>query len=222
MGTDLTDQSKQNEVPPATAPAKRRGLTCRLGNLARWLCTALVLAVLLLISPLGAGYGNSLIHVDPLVKADYIVMLGGGLERDVEAARLYQEGWAPKIIISIGGRDVDNSEEVLKSFGVPPGDIIVDEQPRRTADHPRTVAALPGVNPASQRFLIVTSPYHTSRSQAVFLKAGYKNIVMRSPRWRAGGDVCRPGNDVWGRLKELPEKTYEMLAWGLYKLHGWV
>src|SRR4051812_8257198 len=51
-------------------------------------------------APLLGGLADAWIANDNLVKADAIVILGGGLEtRPAEAARLYQKGLAPRILV---------------------------------------------------------------------------------------------------------------------------
>src|ERR1039458_2085853 len=60
-------------------------------------------------SPLLTGLANAWIVNEPLERADAIVVLGGGLEiRPFEAARLYHEGLAPKVLLM----DVDRKSVV--------------------------------------------------------------------------------------------------------------
>jgi uncharacterized SAM-binding protein YcdF (DUF218 family) len=192
----------------------------------RWAGRAIVVifivSCLLIFTPLGDWPTGCLVKTDPLAKADYIVVLGGGGERAVEAAQLVREGWANKVITSTSRADTDDLPRLCTVFGVDPKAISVDLEANRTAMHPHTIAALPGVDPKTQRFIIVTSPFHTSRVKAVFARAGYTNVIVRSPRWRTGGDMA-PLEQTWtGRACELTDKYYEVLAWGLYRLRGWV
>src|SRR5689334_25139598 len=79
-------------------------------NWPRWfrLLLALFAAGLLLVilayafrAPLFTGFANLWIVDDPPAKADAVVVLGGGLEyRPAAAAKLYREGYAPKILIT--------------------------------------------------------------------------------------------------------------------------
>lgn len=65
--------------------------------LAAALALGLVLWVLRI--PILRAVGSHLITEDPLVHADAIYALGGAsLERGGEAARLYRQGWAPRVI----------------------------------------------------------------------------------------------------------------------------
>jgi uncharacterized SAM-binding protein YcdF (DUF218 family) len=191
----------------------------------RWLQGAvylLVLAVLTLVfTPAGDWLGNALTHVDPLAQADYIVVLGGNDERAVEAAHLFREGWAPTVIVTSADEAADQLSKVAQAYGVPEAAILVDRRPVRTADHPATIAQLPGIDPAHAHFIILTSSYHTSRSRAVFLKAGYRNVILRCPDWRAGGRLDTGKRDWAGRAADVASKLYETLAWALYKVRGW-
>ena len=56
-------------------------------------------------------------EVDPLERSDVIFVLDGShMERPAEAAHLYLEGWAPRIILS--RRLPDNAENVLQRQGL--------------------------------------------------------------------------------------------------------
>jgi uncharacterized SAM-binding protein YcdF (DUF218 family) len=181
-----------------------------------------VICLLLVFTPAGDWLGDSLVDVDPLAKADYIVVLGGHPERFVEAAQLYREGWAPKVIITSTKRSADRLTSITEAYGVRREDILLDDATTRTSTHPETVARLPGVDPKSQRFIILTSPYHTSRSRACFKHYGYKHICMQSTGWRSGGRYWGHGMGWSRRAANLPEQIYEVLGWGMYYVRGWV
>ena len=143
--------------------------------------------LILVFTPAGDWLGNALISVDPLAKADYIVVLGGNRERGVEAANLYREGWAPKVIVTSTRDSVGGLAGIVKAYGVPADDILIDGEATRTANHPEAVARLPGVDKKTDRFIVLTSPYHTSRSRACFQRDGYEHVCMQSLGWSAGG-----------------------------------
>ena len=194
-----------------------------MARLAQWGVNLTVLAVLALVfTPAGDWLGDSLVDVDPLARADYIVVLGGRRERAVEAANLYRRGWAPKVIVTSTKASAPGLAKVVEAYGVPKEDILIDSAAVRTASHPKTVAAVPGVTPATDRFIIVTSSYHTSRSRACFELGGYKHICMHAPGWRDGGrHGAGPG--AWSlRAETLAAKIYEVLAWAMYSVRGWV
>ena len=75
----------------------------------QWFINLCVLGVLLIIfTPAGKWAEDKLVSVDKLGKADYILVLGGDFDRTVEAARLYRDGWAPKIIVTSNGTNADD------------------------------------------------------------------------------------------------------------------
>jgi uncharacterized SAM-binding protein YcdF (DUF218 family) len=88
------------------------------------------------------GIASFLIIEDPLRPAVAIISLGGKLPfREIEAARLYREGWAPQVIVvratpsaeyeALKALEIDKPEEwelsreVLKQQGVPASAIVI-------------------------------------------------------------------------------------------------
>src|SRR3990172_1208278 len=115
-----------------------------MGKLIRWLVVFPLLGLLLY-----AGYpfllraiGRYLVTEDPLQKTEAIAVLAGdgGVARTLEAARLYQDGYAPKIILTHQtlpkGNDAlarlgvtvpeerDNQWTVLKAMRVPRAAVL--------------------------------------------------------------------------------------------------
>jgi uncharacterized SAM-binding protein YcdF (DUF218 family) len=188
-----------------------------------WALAAVTAAgAVLVYTPAGRAVAERFVTIDSLAKADYIIVLGGDHARGVEAANLYREGWAPKVIVTSDGDAADKLAEVVRAYGVPAKDILIDRAATRTNDHPATVAALSGIDRSRDRFIIVTSQFHTGRSKAVFTQQGYRNITFRCPRWETMGDLANPGPQ--GRLPtaDLPPLVYEVAAWWMYKIKGWV
>jgi len=171
---------------------------------------------------LGTWIEGGLIHVDPVQPADFIVVLGGDMERAVEAARLYRDGAAPEVICSSRGADADHLARVAAAYGVPSERIVIDRAAIRTHSHPATVAALPGVDKAASRLIVVTSPLHTARARACFMSQGFAHVGMYSPGWRVAGDLEPAKRSFFSRAANLPAMLYEVLAWGFYGLRGWL
>lgn len=202
--------------------ARRRSRVRRGLRALQWAVNvAVVFVAVWVLAPGPDRVGQALLHLDPPAESDFILVLGGNNERAVEAARLYRDGLARKVIISSTGAEADALAEVAKAYGVPAGDIVLDRGPLTTRDHPETVARLPGVYPAKTKLLIVTSRRHSSRARAVFVKAGYTHIRFREPGWRLEDDRL-PDRNWRDRLRDMPEEMYELLAWGWYWLRGWV
>lgn len=182
-----------------------------------------VVTVVLVFPPVHHWLTRQLVTVDRPAAADYIVVLGGLSERAVEAAQLYREGYAPKIIVTSSGEDTVRLAGLVRGLGVPEAAILLDDKACRTWSHPATIAALPGVSKELDRFLVVTSPYHTSRALACFRRQGYQHVIVWAPRWRTScNSPIIPYWDIAGSFRDLPEELHEMAAWAAYSLMGWL
>jgi hypothetical protein len=226
---EFMDSSTQNKTTTDSATAgkcsghPRRSFLRRLWLLVQWMVNLVFAGCLILVfTPAGDWLGDALIDVDPLTKADYIVVLGGNDDRAIEAANLYRQGWAPKVIVSSLKHDALRLADLIKNYGVSADDILVDGVGTRTATHPETVALLPGVDKKTDRFIVLTSPYHTSRSRACFERGRYEHICMQSPAWRMGGRYRRSRPGWTQRAATLGSKLYEVLAWTMYRVRGWL
>jgi uncharacterized SAM-binding protein YcdF (DUF218 family) len=149
-----------------------------------WLGAALLAAVGLAgfaHASLFRGVASFLIVEDPLEPATAIVVLGGHLPfREMEAARLYRDGWAPQVVIVRGARREEwkalqdlqievretweLSREVLIRQGVPPAAILVpEEEAEGTLEESRVAAR--ALKPEDRPVILVTSKYHTRRAR---------------------------------------------------------
>ena len=220
---DRKEQPPSLTEPPASRPrrSRRRRLIFRL-LLAVQIVVDLVFigALVLYVTSAKALFKPALVHIDPLARADYIVVLGGESDRAVAAAQLYREGWAPKVILSSSGENTDLLAAIAQANGVPKEAMILDRQARRTADHPYTVAGIAGVSVDSDTFIVVTSPFHTSRARACFVKAGYRNLILRGPDWQDGGRQSTDAQSSWTRFMDIQRIAHEGLAWGYYRIKG--
>jgi len=141
----------------------------------------------------------------PATPCSTIVLLGGaeasmtpprvfpetnaGGDRILHAARLYQRGIAPRILVTCGNISfltgdttplayVD-SALLAELMAVDPTKIIVETKAKNTHDHPPLVAALLKERGLPLEVILVTSALHMPRSVAVFKKYGY--IVHPAP-----------------------------------------
>src|SRR5581483_5007936 len=143
-----------------------------------------------------------LIRADPLQRSDLIVVLGSfRIERTLEAAALYREGWAPAIMLlrppdlmRDGLRQqlhirvpvyLDVQIDVLRQLGVMPS--AMEPSPGvqdSTRDEAAAIAAL-ARRRGYRRIIVVTSPYHTARAGTLFDRAaaGSVEITMRPDRY---------------------------------------
>jgi uncharacterized SAM-binding protein YcdF (DUF218 family) len=181
----------------------------------------LLAAVVLLLS-----VGRWLVAEDPLEKANAIVVLSGRMPlRAMEAAKLYREGYAPKVWlthstepgatlgamgISFVGEDV-YSVQVLLHQGVPPAAIHMLQPPIiNTADEIAAVSAALEEEKGST-VIIVTSKVHTRRVRILWRRLATRrgHAIVRAasddpfdPRrwWRTTGDALDVVRELLGIL----------------------
>ena len=152
----------------------------------RWLILAGVFFILVVaVAVVFFRIGQWLVVQDPLVHADVIVVLSGSLpDRALEAARLFQAGYADQIWISAPispagdlkamnisylGEDFYN-EKVLLAKGVPLDAIYILEQPSaNTEEEVREISDGLHRNDFHQ-VIVVTSKPHTRRVRAIWRK----------------------------------------------------
>ena len=150
------------------------------------------LASYLLQNQMESAYPPLSIEVVPNAKA--IVVLGGSVgapsvgfpyanlgpaaDRVWHAARLYQAGKAPWVVLS-GGADLSLAQEseakamagFIKDLGVPNLALILEEQSRTTSQNASmTAELLKGLN--IHHILLITSALHMERAKRLFEKQG--------------------------------------------------
>ena len=141
-------------------------------------------AFLLIIAALAAPrLGTWLVVEDPLQKADAIFVLGGTLfERPLEAVDLYNEGWAPRLLLMrqiaddgeaelrrrgvVYQREIDVQVDVLTQLGVPRSAIEILAEQDSTKDEADALRAVVVAN-RWPRVIVVTSKQHTRRARLV-------------------------------------------------------
>ena len=121
------------------------------------------------------------------VRSDYIVVLGGSMDRVAAGAQLYHYGYAPRVIFSDRGQYAHEMAILGQGLGIPREACLVDDDPgkRGTRDHPKGIKKLLGeekVKTAS--FLVVTDWYHTRRAKATFARAGWPKVRVCKPTWQ--------------------------------------
>jgi|GEM_PF-886188 len=217
QGTTLSDES------PASPPAAARG---RFPTLARWLRRGLglfglivVLALMVVLSPVTDRVYFGMDCQDDLERADWIICLGGDGGRVLEAARLLQDGYAPKLIVTNRGTAANIMAQQAIEWGADPQRVLIEDQSARTVDHPDLVAELAGIERGRDTCIIVTSYTHMKRARRIFADAGYQHLIMREMRWQR---VARgTGKLSWRqRLLVAPRLCYEAAGWCRYLLFG--
>jgi uncharacterized SAM-binding protein YcdF (DUF218 family) len=101
------------------------------------------------------------------VKADVIVVLGGGShDRPERAMEFFKKGVAPRIIVS-GFGDCEIDRRLLMKAGVPANAIEMENQSRTTKENAEFTIKLLRKEKLN-RAVIVTSWYHSRRALATF------------------------------------------------------
>jgi uncharacterized SAM-binding protein YcdF (DUF218 family) len=175
--------------------------------------------------PLLTGVAKYWVVSSPPVKADAIVVLGGGLEtRPAAAVRLYREGWAKKILVmqpelqepKQGQERYDEAAlcvAALKAEKVQESHIIlVEPHVKSTYDEASAIAAWAKKNNAKS-FLIPTDTFHTRRAGWIFHKLMKEIAVtmIEVPPRRFSID------DWWSKEEGLLSFQSEFLKYGWYR-----
>lgn len=132
---------------------------------------AVFFSLLVLLGLAGLLFPREILTVDSgPVKADALVVLGGGFhERPERAAELFKQGVAPRVICS-GLGDCDSNRQLLIRAGVPAADVWTEDKSRNTHENAEfTVALLRAQH--LQSAIIVTSWYHSRRALRSFKHA---------------------------------------------------
>ena len=149
-----------------------------------------------------------------------------GSLRVLEAVRVYRVlGGVP--IIATGGHGTRQYSEAglmahqLEQLGVPPEDIIKEEQSTNTRDHAMLVPPLLKQRGIEQ-FVLVTSQQHIARSLAAFRAVGLDPIPSTPEVYVARGDFLEMYLPSRVGLNTSERMMYDLLAWVYYKAHGWI
>jgi uncharacterized SAM-binding protein YcdF (DUF218 family) len=100
-------------------------------------------------------------------KADFIVVLGSGRNRVFEAANLYHQGYADRIILSGCEESIPSDSNAFEEAGVPDEAILINDQATSTMDEAQQILALLQEGQAKSA-LIVTDAPHTRRVRATY------------------------------------------------------
>jgi uncharacterized SAM-binding protein YcdF (DUF218 family) len=197
----------------------------------------IVLIVCVLILVLGVyGFvelGAFLAPEDPLDKADAIVVLAGStMERPLEAADLYRDGYSRTIVLTRqmrdGGElalvsrgvsfaeDVERVHHAFLELGVPREAIVIPGRVHNsTAAEAVTVREL-SASHGWRRIIIISSKYHLRRARFAFhreLRGTGVEVLMRGTRY----DSSDP--ERWWRhradLREVGPEALKLVAYVL-------
>ena len=156
----------------------------------------IVLAIVLSIVGITVYLGpNDLAHceaqpsdAEPCQAAGAIVAVSGGdtAARTREAIKLYQNGWAPKLIFSGAAQDKSgpSNAAVMKreahAAGVPDADIITEEYSETTKQNAEKTQSIFETNKITS-VILVTSAYHQRRAGLEFASRSHDVKVRNHP-----------------------------------------
>jgi len=140
---------------------------------------------------------------DPVEKADAVFVLAGSrMNRQLEAADLYLQGYSPRIVLSRQVReraelvlaernlsipeDVEDAREVLLRFGIPEAAVVIPARVHSsTAAEAMTLRELSAAH-GWRRVIVVSSKYHLRRAGFAFrreLRGTGVDVRMRGTRY---------------------------------------
>jgi uncharacterized SAM-binding protein YcdF (DUF218 family) len=139
----------------------------------RWLILFVLIAFSFVAEPL--------IAQDPLASGDAIVVIGGDHKPDriAHAVYLYEQGYAPVVILSAGTPVWEGDEQIAKAevmrhqavaAGLPPEAILMETESQTTRENAIFTRTLSEAN-GFDSLLLVTSTYHSRRARHFFLEA---------------------------------------------------
>ncbi len=172
------------------------------------------------------GLGWFLATEDPLQKADAIFVLAGSrMNRQLEAADLYLEGYSPRIVLSRQIReqaeaalatrgistpeDVEHARDVFVQLGVPHTAIVIPPRIHNsTAAEALTLRELSAAH-GWRRVIVISSKYHLRRAGFAVrreLRGSGVDVLMRATRY----DTSDPER-WWRRRTDLRDVVPEAL-----------
>jgi uncharacterized SAM-binding protein YcdF (DUF218 family) len=150
------------------------------------------------------------------VKADAIVVLGGGSgERPERAAELFKEHAAPRIIVS-GFGDCEINRRILLKAGVPANAIQMEDRSRTTRENAGfTIQLLHAEN--IHHVILVTSWYHSRRALLCFEHCATDIQFYSRPSFFAYSRADWPHKKVEHRIYlEYPKLAGYWLCYGVW------
>lgn len=167
--------------------------------------------------------GLPLIRSDELAKADAIVVIGGDHkpERVQRAVELYQQGYAPVVIISAGTVVSEGNEQLAEAevmrrqslaFGLPESVIILEDQSQSTFQNAYYTSALCQER-GCKSILLVTSLFHSRRAGQIFQEV-YDSAITVHVQPAEGCGVC-----WWFQPDQIGVVFYEYYNWARYWLN---
>lgn len=158
---------------------------------------------------------------DSLAKTDAVVVISGGDtdSRISEGVKLYEQGWAPKIVFSGAAAEgnVSNAlamKRIAVSKGIPSSNILIEENSKTTAENADFTTKIIRDN-GYKSIILVTSPYHQRRAYTLFRESLGKDFVIlnhsaKDETWRKQ-NWWDSANARFLTFAEIMKNFYEIL-----------
>ncbi|HET7713623.1 MAG TPA: YdcF family protein [Patescibacteria group bacterium] len=167
--------------------------------------------------------GEYLTPSDTLKRADAIVVLSGGPDRVQWGIKLYQDGWAPRLVLvgaaldKSGPSNAEAMRKIALRAGVPDTAIFLEEDSTNTLENATFGKAILD-SFGAKSIILVTSPYHQRRAYETFKKVyeGEAMVIINSP----SGYSTWNAKEWWARPSSTDLTTSELLKIIWAKLTG--
>ncbi len=199
----------------------------------RGLIGVLLVAVVATFSPTFVYLARPLAVASPLTRADAIVILGGGVEKDGRPTRgtlertlygvsLYRQGFAPTIILSTGLAKYFNEarlmSEIARAGGVPEQALILEETSRNTHENLDYLQRILTAHHWTT-IILVSSPYHMRRVGLVSRKYCRGTAILYAP---TQVDAMYDYQSFLHRFRQARAVYREYLGIGWYWMRGYL
>ena len=179
-------------------------------------------------APLLTAIANAWIVNDEPSHCDAIVVLGGGMQtRPFEAARLYRNGYAPRVLVAspeqkptdklgITASDTEITRQILLEQDVPAQSIVpFGNEVSSTFEEALALRNWVGKTGA-KKIIIVSDPFHTRRVQWLFRKelgsTGAQVLTVAAP------PLKYDASNWWRTEQGLIEFQNELIKYAFYHL----
>jgi uncharacterized SAM-binding protein YcdF (DUF218 family) len=159
-------------------------------------------------------------------------------DRILYAARLYKEGYAPKLILT-GGRinwkkeaapsEAQDIETLLEFMGIPKSAMLLERTSLNTHENAVNVKAILTQEKLEGPILLVTSALHMPRSMAIFKKEGIEAIAAPTDYLVDESTSAQSIPDLLIKLLPDAAEMYhttialrEYVGMMVYRLKGWL
>ncbi len=184
----------------------------------KWMILFIIIGLCVFLVFLGREAGEFLVINEEPVKSDVIIMLsGGGIERLEKSVELYQQVYAPFLIISNGSED--NLAQAAQTMGVARNSLILENKAKSTRDNAFYSKELM-VKYQFDSAIVISSNFHMRRVKSNFTQV-FRGSGIRLTFTSASRTGYNP--DQWWSTKTDRKTTvveYIKLVGNFFGIHG--